>query len=134
MRRLSLQMIVAIVTWLLLVLALTKPEFVGEPIEKTDAARDVMLAIDEVQQSAVGRERDLVPTACIHPVRPLQTLERGAVGKGGVVRDPEERERAARGVQAAAEALGLELLAESESVLAGPKGNRERFLLLRRPA
>ena len=46
LRRLSLQMIVAIVTWLLLVLALTKPEFVGEPIEKTDAARDVMLAID----------------------------------------------------------------------------------------
>ena len=46
LRRLSLQMIVAIVSWLLLVLALTKPEFVGEPIEKTDAARDVMLAID----------------------------------------------------------------------------------------
>jgi len=46
LRRLSLQMIVAIVTWLLLVVALTKPEFVGEPIEKTDAARDVMLAID----------------------------------------------------------------------------------------
>ncbi len=29
--------------------------------------------------------------------------------------------------------LGLRFLAEAESVLPGPKGNRERFLLLERP-
>lgn len=46
LRRRFLQMLAAILTWGLIVLALAKPEWVGEPIEKTDAARDVMLAID----------------------------------------------------------------------------------------
>lgn len=32
--------------WVLLVAGLAKPEWVGEPIERTDAARDVMLAVD----------------------------------------------------------------------------------------
>ncbi len=44
--RQSLQMIVAGLVWLLLVVALAKPQWAGAPIEKTDAARDVMLAID----------------------------------------------------------------------------------------
>jgi Ca-activated chloride channel family protein len=46
MRRRRLQMVVAIVVWLLLVAALARPQWVGEPIVKTEAARDVMLAID----------------------------------------------------------------------------------------
>jgi Ca-activated chloride channel family protein len=46
LRRRFLQMLAAILTWGLIVLALAKPEWVGEPIEKTDAARDVMLAVD----------------------------------------------------------------------------------------
>ncbi|MGI9325628.1 MAG: VWA domain-containing protein [Pseudomonadales bacterium] len=46
MRRRRLQMIVAAIVWSLLVVALAKPEWVGEPIERTEAARDVMLAID----------------------------------------------------------------------------------------
>ncbi|MGI9491635.1 MAG: VWA domain-containing protein [Geminicoccaceae bacterium] len=46
LRRLPLQMIVAILVWGLVVLALARPERVGEPIEITKAARDVILAID----------------------------------------------------------------------------------------
>ena len=46
MRRNWMQMIVAILTWALLVTGLAKPEWVGEPIVRTEAARDVMLAID----------------------------------------------------------------------------------------
>ena len=46
LRRLPLQMVVAVLVWGLLVLALTRPERVGEPIEITKAARDVVLAID----------------------------------------------------------------------------------------
>jgi 23S rRNA (cytidine1920-2'-O)/16S rRNA (cytidine1409-2'-O)-methyltransferase len=65
-------------------------------------------------------------------VKPQFELERKAAPKG-VVRDPEQRARAVREVREAAEALGLETLGESESVLAGPKGNREVFLLFRRP-
>lgn len=46
MRRRWIQKIGAIVVWFLLVLALAKPELVGEPIVRTEAARDVMLAVD----------------------------------------------------------------------------------------
>jgi len=44
--RRRLQMIVAILVWALIVTALARPERVGEPIEITKAARDVVLAID----------------------------------------------------------------------------------------
>ena len=41
-----LQIVPAVLIWTLTVAALAKPQWVGEPIEKTAAARDVMLAID----------------------------------------------------------------------------------------
>ncbi len=65
-------------------------------------------------------------------VKPQFELERKAAPKG-VVRDPELRARAVREVRDAAQALGLAPLGESESALAGPKGNREVFLLFARP-
>ena len=46
MRRRWLQMFVAVLVWLLLVAGLAKPEWVGEPIVRTEAARDIMLALD----------------------------------------------------------------------------------------
>jgi len=65
-------------------------------------------------------------------VKPQFELERKAAPKG-VVRDPEQRARAVREVRAAGEGLGLRPLAETESILAGPKGNREVFLLFELP-
>jgi len=44
--RTRLQMIAAVACWCLVVLALARPERVGEPIEITKSARDVVLAID----------------------------------------------------------------------------------------
>ena len=46
MARSRLQMVAASLVWLLIVLALARPERVGEPVEMTRAARDVVLAID----------------------------------------------------------------------------------------
>ena len=46
MRRRWLQMVMAVIVWSLLILGLAKPEWVGEPIVRTEAARDIMLAID----------------------------------------------------------------------------------------
>ena len=46
MRRRWLQMLMAAIVWSLLILGLAKPEWVGEPIVRTEAARDIMLAID----------------------------------------------------------------------------------------
>ncbi|WP_417672105.1 VWA domain-containing protein [Roseibium sp.] len=44
--RLRIQTLAALVVWTALVIALARPERVGEPIEIEKAARDVMLAID----------------------------------------------------------------------------------------
>ncbi|MBP7813859.1 MAG: TlyA family rRNA (cytidine-2'-O)-methyltransferase, partial [Thermoanaerobaculia bacterium] len=59
---------------------------------------------------------------------------RAAVGKGGVVRDESVRREIVRRRAAELVDLGLELVAESDSRLPGADGNREVFLLLRRPA
>jgi 23S rRNA (cytidine1920-2'-O)/16S rRNA (cytidine1409-2'-O)-methyltransferase len=64
-------------------------------------------------------------------VKPQFEVGKGRVGKGGVVRDEGLRAQAVRDVREAAEALGLEVVGEAESRLAGPKGNREVFLHLR---
>lgn len=45
-RRRALQMGLAVGAWVLLVLGLAHPEWVGEPIVRSETARDVMLAID----------------------------------------------------------------------------------------
>ena len=65
-------------------------------------------------------------------VKPQFEVGRGRVGKGGVVRDPALRAEAVAGVRAAAERLGLAVRGEAESVLPGPKGNREVFVWLAR--
>ena len=46
LRRGWLQMFIAVCAWVMLVAGLAKPEWVGEPIVRTAAARDIMLAID----------------------------------------------------------------------------------------
>jgi 23S rRNA (cytidine1920-2'-O)/16S rRNA (cytidine1409-2'-O)-methyltransferase len=66
-------------------------------------------------------------------VKPQFEVGRGRVGKGGVVRDPALRAEAVALVGQSAAALGLTVRGESESVLSGPKGNREVFLRLARP-
>ncbi len=45
-RRRGLQMGTAILVWILVVVSLARPERVGDPIEMTKAARDLILAID----------------------------------------------------------------------------------------
>jgi 23S rRNA (cytidine1920-2'-O)/16S rRNA (cytidine1409-2'-O)-methyltransferase len=61
-------------------------------------------------------------------VKPQFEVGKGEVGKGGVVRDPAQRAAAVTRVRTAAEGLGLVVRGEAESVLPGPKGNREVFL------
>jgi len=46
MRRRWLQILTATLVWLLIIAGLAKPEWVGEPIIRTEAARDIMLALD----------------------------------------------------------------------------------------
>ena len=76
----------------------------------------------------------VVPGGTIIPmVKPQFEVGRDHVGKGGVVRDPTHRAMAVQRVRESATTLGLIVIADSESVLPGPKGNREVFLHLVRP-
>jgi 23S rRNA (cytidine1920-2'-O)/16S rRNA (cytidine1409-2'-O)-methyltransferase len=65
-------------------------------------------------------------------VKPQFEVGREQVGKGGVVRDDALRAAAALSVRGAAEALGWQEIARADSRVAGPKGNREIFLHLRK--
>ena len=63
-------------------------------------------------------------------VKPQFEVGRDALGKGGVVRDPQLWASAMRGVVEAAGALGLHLAGATASTVPGPAGNREFFLWL----
>jgi 23S rRNA (cytidine1920-2'-O)/16S rRNA (cytidine1409-2'-O)-methyltransferase len=65
-------------------------------------------------------------------VKPQFQLQARDVGKHGVVKDEEKRQRAAQIVIDCARELGMELLSQVDSSLAGPQGNREIFLHLKR--
>jgi 23S rRNA (cytidine1920-2'-O)/16S rRNA (cytidine1409-2'-O)-methyltransferase len=67
-------------------------------------------------------------------VKPQFEVGREQVGSGGVVRDPALRAAAVASVCAAAAAIGYAVRGEADSVLPGPKGNRETFLWLVAPA
>ena len=63
-------------------------------------------------------------------VKPQFEVGRGRVGKGGVVRAPEDRRAALVSVASCAVSLGSSVLAYASSGLPGPKGNQETFLWL----
>ncbi len=63
-------------------------------------------------------------------VKPQFEVGRGRVGKGGVVRDPDERRAALVSVASAARGRGASVLGFASSGLPGPKGNLESFVWL----
>jgi 23S rRNA (cytidine1920-2'-O)/16S rRNA (cytidine1409-2'-O)-methyltransferase len=64
-------------------------------------------------------------------VKPQFEVGRGAIGPGGVVRDPGLRLQSVLGVATAASALGWGLIGVVASCLPGPSGNVEYFIWLR---
>lgn len=66
-------------------------------------------------------------------IKPQFEVGKGMVGKGGVVRDPEQVHRVLEEIRAFVEGQSLTFCGVEESVLKGPKGNREFFLYARRP-
>jgi 23S rRNA (cytidine1920-2'-O)/16S rRNA (cytidine1409-2'-O)-methyltransferase len=67
---------------------------------------------------------------CLALVKPQFEVGRGAVGKGGVVRDAAARRGALVAVGSAAVALGASVMGYASSGLPGPKGNLETFVWL----
>jgi 23S rRNA (cytidine1920-2'-O)/16S rRNA (cytidine1409-2'-O)-methyltransferase len=75
----------------------------------------------------------IAPGGCIIAlIKPQFEVGRGAVGKGGVVRDPAQHQQVIDKVQVLAGELGLVVEGLIESPLLGPKGNREFLILLRK--
>ena len=64
-------------------------------------------------------------------IKPQFEVGKGKVGKGGVVRSPDEHARVIDEIKSAAARLGFEVLGVTESPLLGPKGNKEFLLHLR---
>ena len=76
--------------------------------------------------------------ALLHPgapvvalVKPQFEVGRAKVGKGGIVRDEADRQRALDEVKAVARGLGYQVLGETTSPITGGKGNVEFLLYLR---
>lgn len=65
-------------------------------------------------------------------VKPQFELEKGEVGKGGIVRDPVLHLKAIERVKQAARGEGLEFVGEKPSQITGAEGNQEFFLHVRR--
>ncbi|MDQ6731501.1 MAG: TlyA family RNA methyltransferase [Actinomycetota bacterium] len=83
------------------------------------------IAISKVLAAVLAAAADRFD--CLAMVKPQFEVGRGAVGKGGVVRDPELRRRALVSVAQAAVGLDASVLGFASSGLPGPKGNRESF-------
>jgi 23S rRNA (cytidine1920-2'-O)/16S rRNA (cytidine1409-2'-O)-methyltransferase len=75
----------------------------------------------------------LAPGGLLLPmIKPQFEAGRGMVGKGGILRDEETRQRVVQECAEGIAVLGLELLGLFDSPVAGTGGNREAFALLRR--
>lgn len=66
-------------------------------------------------------------------IKPQFEAGRREVGKGGVVRDPSVHDQVIAGISEFICDLGLDLAGSCESVITGPSGNREFFILARIP-
>ena len=106
------------------------PEDVGEPVD--------LVTVDLAFISVTKVLPALLPLACpgadfLILVKPQFELERGEIGKGGIVRDAALRERAVERVRESARSLGMEILGVRPSRITGTEGNQEFFLHARKP-
>ncbi len=65
-------------------------------------------------------------------IKPQFEVGRGQVGKGGVVRDPDQHRQVVERIGQLAETLGCRVLGVIESPILGPSGNREFLIYIER--
>ncbi len=107
------------------------PAAVGDPVDLVVADLS-FIPLGLVLPALVGAARDDADVVVM--VKPQFEVGKATLGPGGVVRDPEHRAAAVRGVAATAYDLGLGVAGVVASPLPGPAGNVEYFLWLRRGA
>jgi 23S rRNA (cytidine1920-2'-O)/16S rRNA (cytidine1409-2'-O)-methyltransferase len=106
-------------------------ESIGEPVDLVvgDLSFISLRLVLPALLAVVRADGDLVLM-----VKPQFEVGKERLGRGGVVRDPELRADAVRGVAAGAAALGWGVQGVAASPLPGPSGNVEYFLWIRRTA
>jgi 23S rRNA (cytidine1920-2'-O)/16S rRNA (cytidine1409-2'-O)-methyltransferase len=106
-----------------------QPEDIGEAVDVVTV--DVsFISVTKVLPALVAVARQGAEFLIL--VKPQFELERGEVGKGGIVRDPGLHKRAIERVRVAAGLMELTVLGEAPSRLTGAGGNQEYFLHARR--
>jgi 23S rRNA (cytidine1920-2'-O)/16S rRNA (cytidine1409-2'-O)-methyltransferase len=65
-------------------------------------------------------------------IKPQFEVEKGEVGKGGVVRESALHQKVIERIEEFSRGLGLSVLGVTESSILGPKGNKEFFIYLRK--
>jgi 23S rRNA (cytidine1920-2'-O)/16S rRNA (cytidine1409-2'-O)-methyltransferase len=70
--------------------------------------------------------------AILSLIKPQFEVEKGEVGKGGVVRDKALHEKVINRISNFSRGLRLKILGVTESPLLGPKGNKEFFIYLKK--
>ena len=73
-----------------------------------------------------------LPAEVVALIKPQFEVGKGQVGKGGVVRDPDQHAAVVERVSSEARALGCAVLGVTASPLLGQKGNREFLIHLRK--
>ncbi len=107
------------------------PDDLGEPVELVGI--DVsFISVAKILRAAVAVAKPAADFIIL--VKPQFELERGDVGKGGIVRDLRLHQRAVERVKAAAAEAGLKVEGVRPSRLPGTEGNQEFFLHARRQA
>lgn len=114
--------------------------------DRTNVRELTLEAIDDVPVDIVVGDLSFIPLGLVLPalarcaapdadlvlmVKPQFEVGKERLGSGGVVRSPELRAEAVRGVAAQALKLGLGVRGVTASPLPGPSGNVEYFLWLR---
>ena len=69
--------------------------------------------------------------AIIALIKPQFEIGKGKVGKGGIVKDPQDHDKVITGLASFFRETGLECLGITESSILGTKGNREFFIALK---
>ena len=65
-------------------------------------------------------------------IKPQFEVGKGAVGKGGVVRDTDQHEQVVSKIRRLAEQSGCQVIGVTESPILGPKGNKEFLICLQK--
>jgi 23S rRNA (cytidine1920-2'-O)/16S rRNA (cytidine1409-2'-O)-methyltransferase len=105
------------------------------PEDFTEAADFVTVDVSFISVSKIlGNLVSLVAQGAdfVVLIKPQFELEKRAVGKGGIVRDPALHRKAIDSVTQAAATAGLEIIGVRPSRVAGAEGNQEFFLHARR--